>query len=100
MSFKLTTVKNTRDNRDKSKVSTVATTTGYLYKANLTSGAFEATAAATTVDEVLYMANETWLAGDAKTVVNTTIVAEGDEFLVVCEVLLYVQIEKIFLLGQ
>lgn len=82
MSFKLTTVKNTRDNRDKSKVSTVATTVGFLYKNNLSTGAFEATAAATTPDEILYMANETQLASDAHVAVNCTIVAEGDEFFV------------------
>ena len=80
--FKLTTVKNTRDNRDRTKVSTVAATTGFLYKNNLTSGAFEATAAATTSGEVLYMANETQTAADAKTVVNCTVVFESDEFLV------------------
>lgn len=75
-------MKDSRDNRNRTKVTTVPTTVGFLYKNNLSTGAFEATAAATDLNEVLYMANETFLAADAAAAVNCTVVSREDEFLV------------------
>lgn len=80
MSFKLTTIKNTRDMRATKRSSSVATTVDYLYTFNLSTGALEAASASTDRTQILFKANESATAGT--TPVSTTIVAPGDEFLV------------------
>lgn len=80
MSFKLTTVKNTRDIKAVKRASSVATTQNILYTFNLSTGAIEAASASTDVNQILFVANETLTAGT--TPFSGTIVARGDEFLV------------------
>lgn len=80
MSFKLTTIKNTRDLKATKRASALATTQNFLYTFSLTTGALEVAGAATTNTQLLFLANETLASGT--TPVSTTIVASGDEFLV------------------
>lgn len=80
MSFKLTTIKNTRDLRAMKRPTAVATTVSFLYKNSLTTGALVAAGATTDANELLFVANESQASGT--TPVSGTIVATGDEFLV------------------
>jgi hypothetical protein len=80
MSFKLTTIKNTRDVRNVKRASSVATTVDYLYEFSVSTGALKAADASTVANQVLFKANETTSAGT--TPVSATVVALGDEFIV------------------
>lgn len=80
MSFKLQTIKNTRDVQAVKRASAVATTAGKLYQFSVTTGAAEAAAAATTATQILFLANETTASGT--TPFSATVVATGDVFLV------------------
>lgn len=82
MAFTLRTPKDSRDNRARAKTSTVPTTVGFLYRNNLSSGAFESCDASTTQVYPLYLAQETILAGDGRTDALCSIVNLSDEFVV------------------
>jgi len=79
MSFKLTTIKNTRDVRSVGR-SSLATTTGSLYFNALSGGALQLAVAATTANQVLYVSNETLASGS--TPVSMTVCSKEDEYLV------------------
>lgn len=75
MSFKLVTPRDTIDARNVPKTTALVTTAGILYQNNLTTGALEAAAAATDANQVLWLANESVSAADARDVVHATQVA-------------------------
>lgn len=80
MSFKLITPKNTRDIRSVKRASSIATTAGALYFNSITTGAIQVAGAATTANQVLFLANETTTAGT--TPFSAVIASKEDEFLV------------------
>jgi hypothetical protein len=80
MAFKLITPKNTRDVRAVKRASSLATTVGALYFNSITTGALQVAGAATTANQVLYLANETTTA--STTPFSGVITSKEDEFLV------------------
>lgn len=80
MSFKLTTVKNTRDMRAVKRAGSLATTKDALYFNSVTTGSIQLAVAATTANTVIYLANETTAASTSP--FSGTVTAVGDEFIV------------------
>lgn len=82
MPFILETPKNTRYAEDRAKATSLATTQGTLYVNNVTTGALEAAGASTGQAQVIWLANETITAGEARPTVHCVRVDLGDVFLV------------------
>jgi len=80
MSFKLTTVKNTRDMRAVKRAGSLATTKDALYFNSITTGSIQLAGVATTANQVIYLANETTVASTSP--FSGTITERGDEFIV------------------
>lgn len=80
MAFKLITPKNTRDIRSVKRASSIATTAGALYFNSITTGAIQVAGAATTANQVLFLANETTTASTSP--FSAVIASKEDEFLV------------------
>jgi len=80
MSFKLTTVKNTRDIRAVKRAGSLATTKDALYFNSITTGSIQLAGVATTANQVIYLANETTVASTSP--FSGTITERGDEFIV------------------
>lgn len=80
MAFKLTTPKTTRDIRAVKRASSIATTAGALYFNSITTGAIQVAGAATTANQVLYLANETTTASTSP--FSAVILSKEDEVLV------------------
>lgn len=82
MSFNLQTPKNTRIAESLPKASSLVTTKGALYFFSLTTGLLQLAGAATTSNQLLWRANETIAAADARVDVHCLQVNVGDRFLV------------------
>ena len=80
MSFKLTTVKNTRDMKAVKRAGSLATTKDALYFNSITTGSIQLAGVATTANQVIYLANETTVASTSP--FSATVTAVGDEFVV------------------
>jgi hypothetical protein len=80
MSFKLITPKNTRDVRALKRSSSIASTANALYFQSITTGNAQLAVAATTANQVLFLANETTAASTQP--FSATVVSKEDEFLV------------------
>lgn len=80
MSFKLTTVKNTRDIKAVKRLTSLATTVDALYASPITGGNLAIAGASAVAGMVIYKANETTSASTSP--FSGTIVATGDEFIV------------------
>ena len=73
--------KNTRYAEDRPKATSLATTLGTLYVNNVTTGALEAAGASTGQAQVIWVANESITAGEARPIVHATRVDQGDIFI-------------------
>jgi len=82
MTFTIRTPKNTIYNEDRTKTTALVTTTGALFKNNLSTGALELAVQTATQSEKLWRANETIAAADARVTVNCALLSPEDELVV------------------
>lgn len=78
MAFSIRYPKNTIYNEDRTKASSLVTTTGTLYVNNLTTGVLEAATTTTTQTQKLWVANETIAAADNRVTVNCALISPED----------------------
>lgn len=78
MSFTIGYPKNTIYNEDRAKATSLVTTIGVCYQNNLSTGALEPAAAASTQSQKYWIANQTIAAADALAAVNCALVSPED----------------------